>query len=213
MGRTTYTVSSAGFIVDPQSVDRLNGRQIDWTKVGEDKRETPGQKVVVGAAGAAASATSVPVTALTYAIKSGTTLDFGGAKFARLTADAAAGATSLTVAAIPTALVSGDTATVAGSGAKKLPAGTAVGDLLSSGKLSPRVASTNPAIGFLETDAVEGSETAAKTGFGVIVGGVVYENLLPDAVAGSLAAGIKTELNTAGASKGFLFQTYGDDRT
>jgi hypothetical protein len=102
---------------------------------------------------------------------------------------------------------------VAGSGSKKLKAGTAVGDLLSSGKLSPRVVTTNPAIGLLETDAVQDSQTAAASGYGVIVGGVVYENLLPDAVAGVLPSAIKTELNTAGASKGFLFQTYGDDRT
>lgn len=83
---------------------------------------------VVGAAGAAQGATSVPVAALTGAIPSGTTLDFGGAKFARLTAAAAAGATALTVAALPTALVSGDTATYLPAGSyKTVPSGTVVG--------------------------------------------------------------------------------------
>ncbi|HXG86525.1 MAG TPA: hypothetical protein VNI84_21080 [Pyrinomonadaceae bacterium] len=85
-------------------------------------------RATVGAAGALAGATSVPVAALSGAIPAGTTLDFGGAKFARLTAPAAAGATTLTVAALPTALVSGDTALYAGtSGKKTVIAGTRIG--------------------------------------------------------------------------------------
>ncbi len=83
--------------------------------------------VVVGAAGAAGGATSVPVAALTGAIPSGTVLNFGTNKFARLTSAAAAAATTLTVAAIPTALVSGDTATYAGVGLNTIPSGTLLG--------------------------------------------------------------------------------------
>jgi hypothetical protein len=83
--------------------------------------------VTVGAAGALAAATSVPVDALSGPIPSGTVLNFGTNKFARLTADAAAGATSLTTAAIPTALVDNDTATYAGVGTKAVPSGTVVG--------------------------------------------------------------------------------------
>jgi hypothetical protein len=220
MGRTTYTSSAAGFVVDPKSIDKLDGRQIDWTQVGEERRETPGTAivvVVVGAAGAAGGATSVPVAALSAAIPSGTTLDFGGAKFARLTAPAAVGAVTLTVTALVTALVSGDTATYPGTkglGNKTLPAGIFVGDALSgNGKIGPRVVTTNPAIGLLATKAVENDPVASRSGYAVIIGGVVYENLLPDAVAGVVPTAIKTEVNTAGASKGFLFQTYGDDRT
>lgn len=83
--------------------------------------------VTVGAAGAIATATSVPVDALPGAIPSGTVLNFGTNKFARLTAAAAAGETSLTVAAIPTALVDNDTATYAGTGKKSIPSGTLIG--------------------------------------------------------------------------------------
>lgn len=86
-----------------------------------------GVRVVVGAAGAAANATAVPVDALSGAIPSGTLLDFGAKKFARLSAAAAAGATSLTVDAIPTALVDDDTATYAGVGKKSLSSGTLIG--------------------------------------------------------------------------------------
>ncbi len=72
-------------------------------------------QVNVGAAGASAAATSVPVDALPAPLASGTLLDFGTNKFARLTAAAAAGAVTITVAAIPTALVDADVATVPAS--------------------------------------------------------------------------------------------------
>lgn len=83
--------------------------------------------VVVGAAGALANATSVPVDALAGPIPSGTLLDFGAKKFARLSSAAAAGATSLAVDAIPTALVDDDTATYPGTQKKNIPAGTLLG--------------------------------------------------------------------------------------
>lgn len=83
--------------------------------------------VVVAPAGAAGGATSVPVDALPGAIPSGTVLNFGTNKFARLTAAAAAAATALTVAAIPTALVDNDTATYQGIGKKSVPSGTLIG--------------------------------------------------------------------------------------
>jgi hypothetical protein len=67
------------------------------------------------------------VDALSGPIPSGTVLNFGTNKFARLTAAAAAGATSLTVAAIPTALVDNDTATYAGTLTKLVPSGTFLG--------------------------------------------------------------------------------------
>lgn len=94
--------------------------------------------VTVGAAGAAADATEVPVDAISMAnpasnksgvvIPSGTTLDFGGDKFATLTADASIGDTSLTVRALVTALVDNDTATYDGMDRRKpVAAGTLVG--------------------------------------------------------------------------------------
>ena len=76
----------------------------------------------------AVDATEVAVTALSAAIPSGTVLDFGGKKFARLTAEAAKGVTSLVVAALATALVTSDVAYYNPPGEKKrVPAGTPVG--------------------------------------------------------------------------------------
>lgn len=97
-------------------------------------------------------------------------------------------------------------------GKKFIKAGTAVGDLLGAGKISPRVVTTNPAIGILETDAVEGSEAHALSGYGMIISGAVYEALLTQSTGSPrvLAAAIKTELNSDG--RGFMFIKYSDQR-
>jgi hypothetical protein len=135
-----------------------------------------------------------------------------------VTAAAAFGDTALTVQALPTALSSGDAATVLGSGPKSIPAGTAMGSKLNidasgPGKLSPRIVTTNPAVCLLATDAIEDAAEHALSGYGVYVGGPVYENLLPDASGGppaTLAAGIKTELAAAAGVTGFGYFTYQD---
>lgn len=93
-------------------------------------------------------------------------------------------------------------------GRKYLLAGTVVGAALGAGKLRPRVVTTNPAIGILETNAYETDRDAALSGYGVILGGVIYENLLPTA----LDAATRTELNTANVGTGFAFRTYADNR-
>ncbi len=111
--------------------------------------------------------------------------------------------------------VDADDYTDEASGKKIIPAGTAMGNLLSSGgAMSPRVVTTNPAIGFLEGDAVEDDLVASESGYGLIVGATLYENLLPDATGGppaTLAAGIKTELEDS-CPRGFHFITYSDSR-
>ena len=91
---------------------------------------TDGATVTVAAAGAAIDATSIPLKTpySLQKIPNGTVIDFGGKKFARLTAEASVGATSLTVAALPTALVEDDSATYKGvSGRYLIPGGTLLG--------------------------------------------------------------------------------------
>ncbi len=68
--------------------------------------------VTVAAPGAAQGAVSVPVVALTAAIPSTTILDFGSAKFAKLSAPASISDVAIATDPIPTALVAGDAATV-----------------------------------------------------------------------------------------------------
>lgn len=216
MGYTTSIISRLPFVADPSSIDRNSGRQIDWDAIPDSSRETAQTTFTVTMdASALAAATSLTVVALPAFLPSGTVLDFGTNKYARTTANAEAGATSLAVAAIPTALAGTETATVvstAYSGPKLLSAGTVVGDLAGGGKLRPRVVTTNPAIGILEVTAREDDPAAALTGYGVLIGGHFYENLLPDA-SGSpkvLATAIKTELNANGT--GVSFEQYGDNR-
>jgi hypothetical protein len=98
-------------------------------------------------------------------------------------------------------------------GKKVVYAGTVVGELLGTGKVSPRVVTTNPAVGIMETTAVEGDTAASLSGYGILIGGHFYENLLPDASGGPpkvLAAAIKTELNSNGYA--WSFEQYGDNR-
>lgn len=101
---------------------------------------------------------------------------------------------------------------------KVIPHGTAMGekidlDAAGTGKISPRVDGTNPAIGLLIGPAVEGDISAAKSGYGLIRGANVYEALLPDATGTPrlLPDDIRSELVANGA--GFLFTTFQDVRS
>ncbi len=105
--------------------------------------------VVVGAAGAAANASTVPVDALPAALPDGAVLRFGAAnskKFAVLNGAVLAGAASLTTQPIPTALVDNDTAYYDAPGAaKRIVAGTLVGCTFAELEAAPVVTSGVPA--------------------------------------------------------------------
>lgn len=155
--------------------------------------------VTVGAAGAIATATSVPVAALTDAIPNGTVLSFGGAKFARLTAAAAAGATSLTVAPLPTALVSGDTATYAGVGATvTVVSGTTVGRTIAerdAGTPFGPAAAADDEIYIVCFDRYDVGVNADIEMYRP--NSIVKENFLPQVMDGSMIAGVLTKLRAA----------------
>lgn len=93
---------------------------------------------------------------------------------------------------------------------KVLPAGKIMVEL-PSGKLVTRAErpGAEEAIGILETSASEGDKGAALTGYGLIIGGVIHDNLLPDAADAALTT-YKMELDANGT--GFAFRTYADDR-
>lgn len=201
----TYTTAPA-FVADWQSIDRNTGRQIDWSLVPDSYRAGT-TYTITAAANAAAEAESLTVDALPVALPVGTVLRFGEGKYARLTAPAAAGATTLAVEKLATALAEDDEATytVSQSGSKVIPAGTVMSQL-SSGKLVPRAArpGSEAAIGLLISTATENSKNDSLSGYGVVVGGVIYENLLPETITD-----YKTELGTNGS--GWVWQTYGDN--
>lgn len=105
-----------------------------------------GVSVVVGVAGAAQNAVSIPVASLapplpstipiqsvgSIAIKAGTFVNFGGTKLAYVTTDAKYGDVAIAVAPLPTALVSGDTALVSRFGTIFVPSGILVGRTFAS---------------------------------------------------------------------------------
>jgi hypothetical protein len=134
--RTTTVVSDPGFVADPHSIMRNDGRQIDWT-----------------------------------AVTAGAT--FGAA------------------------------------GSKRVPAGwkmyyTAAGKLGPTDPTTGAVPAAEALAGILATDAVENSKTAALSGYGVIVGGVIYQDLLPQPTAATA--------NLTSVGTGFVLLPYADDR-
>jgi hypothetical protein len=159
--------------------------------------DTDAVAVVVGVAGAAGGATSVPVAALSGPIPSGTVLNFGTTKFATLTAAAAAAAVTLTVAAIPTALVSGDTATYAGMGTNvTIPAGTVVGRTIAERDAGTAFGPAGAADDEVYIVCFDVLNAAVNPDIELYrPNAVVKENFLPGWTA--VAAGVKTKVRAA----------------
>lgn len=208
MGWNTNYASSPIFVADWNSIDRNTGRQVDWSEVPDSYRAGVSYTITATEV-AAAAAVEITVAALPVALPVGTLLNFLGAgEVAELSAPAAVGATTLTVLALDAAIEDNDTATytVSQSGDKVIKAGTAMSQL-TNGKIVPRVVSTGAgaigAIGLLETAAQENSKTDSLSGYGVIVGGVIYETLLPEVITS-----YKTELETNGMS--WVWAVYAD---
>lgn len=182
-----------------------SGTILNWTGTGE---------LSVLTADAAAGATSLAVEALDAAIEAADTAVFaGGTLQARVTANAAAGATALVVDELQFAIPDDAQATIGGTGAKTIKAGTVMAEL-SGGKVVPRAArpGSETATSIQKTDAVEGDMVASLSGYGQFIGGPVYENMMPEAVASVIPSAFKTELNAVGVGTGFSWQVYGDSR-
>lgn len=209
MSRTTYYDEAKPFVANEHSLVRGTGRQIDWTLVPSS---FGGDAVLVKLSAAAlADATSISVDALSAAVPVGTLLHFGQSKeFAKVTAAAAAGATSITVEALPSALEDNDEAYYwPGREAKRIPAGTIMAKL-SSGKIIPRsaVTASETSTSILESTAIE-QVGMADVGHGQIVGGVIFEGLLPDYAHASFATW-QGELEAAGVGTGWVWEAYSD---
>lgn len=204
MGWNTTYNSNPSFVADWNSIDRGQGRQIDWTKVPDTYKAGTTYTITTG--GAAAAAVALPVTALPVALPVGAVLRFGTGEYARLTAPAAVGATSLAVEALEAAIEAADTApfVVSLSNHKVIPAGTVMA-FLSGTKMVPRAVQpgSEGSWGLLMSTAEENSKSDSLSGHGVIVGGVIYENLLPETITS-----YKTELETNGMT--WLWLTYSD---
>lgn len=101
------------------------------------------------------------------------------------------------------------------AGKKYVPDGSIMA-VLASGKMIPRVdvdlspapgdqLGTEVAGGLLIGQADEGDHADALTGYGLLLGGVVYENLLPDAEANDFA---DWQAELAAAGRNFIYLTH-----
>lgn len=169
-------------------------------------------------ADAAAGDLSLTVEALEVAWESADTATAPAVRqLVYVTADAEAGDEELTVAPLDFWVNDGATATLGlseqlvGAG-KQVLAGTVM-DLLSSGKVVPSALATGgvTAYGILETNADEFSRSDAASGYGVIIGGAFYDNLLPEASGDPavISSTWKTELLARGGA--WQFEQYADD--
>lgn len=151
--------------------------------------------VDVGAAGAAANDTTVPVNALSGPIPSGTILDFGAKKFAVLSAAAIAGATSITVRAIPTALVDADTAWYEGTELNTVVSGTLVGRTIAERDANTGYGPAADADDEFYLVAFEVMDVSNNPDVDLYRhGGVVYENFLP--VFSTLSSTLKGKIRS-----------------
>jgi hypothetical protein len=150
--------------------------------------------VNVGAAGALATATTVPVDALSGPIPKGTVLYFGGQKVAVLSADAAKGATSIAVNALPTALVDADVTTYAGIGLRNVESGTPIGRTYAESAAGTAYGLADAADDEIWLLAFDISNAIGEVDCTLYRGNsVVYENFLP-ANYQNAASGVKTKV-------------------
>lgn len=151
--------------------------------------------VVVGAAGAIATATSIPVDALSGPIPAGTILYFGGEKIAVTSAAVLAGAVTIPVNALPNALVDNDAATYRGVLPISVPSGTLIGRTYTERDaftpFGPAADADDEVylLAFDITDVTKNNDADLYR-----PGRVVKENYLP--VFSSLSATLKAKLRT-----------------
>lgn len=206
-GWTTARVSKPAFVVDPASLVLSSGRQWSWADVPDSYKNSLGNKFIPGGTvysekadgqmvprAAATTLTSVVVasnvataTKAAHGLSVGDVVYIAGSNLSYVNGQK-------TVATVPTA----DTFTYAAVGADATATGT--------------ITSNRVAKGITATNATENSKSDSASGYGTIVGGNLYENLLPEATGTPkvLDAQVKTELNAAGT--GFAFEQYQDTR-
>jgi hypothetical protein len=204
MALTTTKLTRLRPYADESSLERAGGHQINWaavTAVNGVKSLKAGTVVGKKAGKAQPCATSVTLTSVAVATNVATaTLNGHGFTAGDIVTIAGANLAYAngvkTIATVPDA----DTFTYAATGS----------DATATGTITARVA----AQAILETDANESAGVESLSGYSLLVGGVVLENLLPDATGGppkALPAAYKSELTSAGCT--FKYVTYADSRS
>lgn len=209
--RTSIGHRAVAPFFDEQEMQRGIGGQIDWTLVGRGFAVGTFDVVINGAV--AVNDVVVNIDALAYPLKKGDTITFAAANI-HLKADAAAGATSLSTEKVTEIIADNAIGNADKTGPydeRRIKAGTVMART-AGGKLIPRVsaASGETASEVLASDADERSNSDSLSGYGTYVDGILWQNMMPDAVAGVVSSTYKTELTAAGCR--FQYQTYSDSR-
>lgn len=204
MALTSYTMSRARAVVDESSLERLPGAQIDWASVtaaGDGTKSVKAGTVISKMAGGLYQprAYTLTLTSLVVATNVATATKaahgFSVGEQVYISGSNLAYANGLvTIATVPDA----DTFTYAATGSNATATGTIV--------------VSRAATAILETDAQQSNLSEAYSGYGALVGGVLYANLLPDATGTPkvLPAQYVTELKNAGCT--FKYAQYADTR-
>lgn len=109
-----------------------------------------------------------------------------------------------------------DDGTYGPSGEREIPAGTIMFEQ-ADGTIVPRAQAdivNNPghtAAGVLVSNANEDSKTDALTGYGLIKGGILFDNLLPDYGNADFGT-FQTELEDDPSTTGYGWRTFADNR-
>lgn len=199
MGRTTKNASRPNFVSDWNSVAQNGGRTIDWTKVPTSRENAEGDKEITAGMPMSFSANGM--------------IPRPDTEFSLSNLTESGGTATVTTGSDHNYEV-GDDVTISGTtnfdGTFEVTAVPASNQFEFSIAGTPADESSGTSVleakGLLVSNADEASKTDSLSGYGVIVGGVIYETLLPVA----LTATHKTELQSHGT--GFVFETFEDTR-
>lgn len=173
--------------------DGLNNKTILPGGIKLDASQFTSAELTVNAI-AAVDATSITLASgLTREINIGQVIDFGGKKFARVTAFAPVGATAVGIAPLVTALAVGDTGNF--SGTKFIPSGTLVGRTFaerSAGAGFGPGATTDDELFLLAYDVPNAIENPFGAAYRHTC--LVFENYLPG--WSGLASGVQTAIRS-----------------
>lgn len=205
MSLTTYVLSRVRGVADESSLERAGGHQIDWAAVtaGAD-----GEKRVTGLTvmGRRVNGKLVPrsyaltLTSVVVAsnVATATLEDHGLAVGDKIYVSGASLAYANGLKTVAT-VADADTFTFEATGSNATATGT--------------ITASFQAVGLIETNAAQNAASHALSGYSLLVGGVFYENLLPDAAGDPkvVPAQYKSELAASGCSIKFAFP-YADNR-
>lgn len=199
-GRHTYVLSTPGFVVDHDSVSLNSGRQVAWAAVPPATYGAVGQR-------------SIPAGTIVAETEDGKLVP----RVAQLTGTITVASGTATVTMTGHGYKVGDTVFINGTGDPDLDGTYTVATVPDANSFTFETEAADQtgtdaftsgdAIGILVTSAQENSRSDSLTGYGVFVGGVFYENLLPDFEDGEWET-IVTELGER-----FSFESYQDSRS